>query len=64
MPIIVCQSNKKKGIKYGKSGKCYVGKNARQKAITQMKAIKASQSRRIKVKGNSKRRSTVRRRLD
>ena len=38
----------KKGYKYGDSGKCYTGKNAKKKAGKQGRAIKASQSRRGK----------------
>lgn len=45
MPIKRCQSDKQKGYKYGDSGHCYTGAGALDKAMTQMKAIKASQSR-------------------
>lgn len=50
MPIIKCKSKKKKGYKFGTSGKCYTGKNAKKKAKRQGRAIKASQSRRKKKK--------------
>lgn len=43
MPIQKCTSNGKSGQKYGQSGKCYTGSNAKSKAIKQMKAIKANQ---------------------
>lgn len=43
MPIKKCQSNKKKGYKYGDSGKCYTGKGSRKKAIKQGQAIKISE---------------------
>ena len=33
---------KKKGYKLGKSGKCYIGKGAKDKALKQGSAIKAS----------------------
>ena len=38
----------RKGWKFGKSGKCYLGTGAKEKAKKQMRAIKASQSRRKK----------------
>ena len=40
-----CKIGKSKGYKWGKSGKCY---RSRKKALKQMRAIKASQSRRGK----------------
>lgn len=43
MPIKKCQKDKKKGYKFGDSGKCYTGKNARKKAIKRGQAIKISQ---------------------
>lgn len=46
MPILPCTSKGKRGKKYGKGGHCYTGKNARSRALKQMRAIKASQSRR------------------
>ena len=46
MPIMPCTSNGKSGKKYGKSGHCYTGKTAKSRALKQMRAIKASQSRR------------------
>lgn len=45
MPIKKCSSGGKSGKKYGDSGKCYTGKSANSKALKQMKAIKANQSR-------------------
>ncbi len=48
MPLKPCQSKGKSGTKYGDSGKCYTGKGGKAKAIEQMKAIKASQSRKRK----------------
>lgn len=44
MPIKRCQKNSKKGYKWGSEGKCYVGPGAKEKALKQMRAIKASQS--------------------
>lgn len=46
-PIRECSSNGKAGVSYGNQ-KCYVGKNARSKAIKQMKAIKASEAKKKK----------------
>lgn len=48
MPVKKCIKDKKKGHKYGDSGKCYIGSNSRTKATKQGQAIKASQSRRKK----------------
>jgi SPP1 gp7 family putative phage head morphogenesis protein len=45
MPLQQCQSNNKTGWKWGTSGKCFVGNNARQMAVAQGRAIKASQPR-------------------
>lgn len=39
MPIMSCQINGQSGYKYGKSGKCYIGKNAKQMAVKQAIAI-------------------------
>ena len=39
------------GVKWGKHGKLYKGKDAKKKAEKQMKAIKASQARRKKKNG-------------
>lgn len=44
MPVQECQEGGKSGWKYGKGGKCYVGKDAKKKAAEQGQAIKASQS--------------------
>lgn len=35
MPVGPCQSKKKKGYKYGDSGKCYTGSGAKKKAAKQ-----------------------------
>lgn len=53
MPIKKCQSNSKKGFKYGDSGKCYTGPNAKEMAVKQAVAIKISQGT-IKVKSRKK----------
>lgn len=45
MPIKSCGGG---GKKYGEKGKCYKGKGAKAKAERQMRAIKASQSRKGK----------------
>lgn len=39
MPLTRCTKNGKKGWKWGESGKCYIGKNAKENAIKQMLAI-------------------------
>lgn len=39
MPIERCQSEGKSGYRWGKSGKCYVGPGAREKAAEQGRAI-------------------------
>jgi hypothetical protein len=46
MPVNRCQSNKKKGYKWGKSGKCYTGQRARSKAKKQGVAITISKIKR------------------
>jgi hypothetical protein len=48
MPIKRCQRDNKKGYKWGSSGKCYVGPEAKEKALKQMRAIKSSQSKKRK----------------
>lgn len=45
MPIVPCKRGGKSGFKYGESGKCYTGKDAKAKAAKQAAAIKASQAR-------------------
>ena len=45
MPLIRCGKGRK-GWKYGKSGKCYFGKGAKQKAQKQGRAIALSKARR------------------
>lgn len=47
MPIKRCQKDGAKGYKYGESGTCY---KSRSKALEQMRAIKASQSRKKRSK--------------
>jgi len=44
MPLMKCTKDGKSGWKYGKSGTCYTGKGAREKALKQMRAIKANQN--------------------
>ena len=44
MPIKRCQKDKKKGYKFGDSGKCYTDKKAKEKAKRQGRAIKRNQS--------------------
>lgn len=39
MPFMKCQKNNKSGWKYGAGGHCYTGKQARQQAGLQAKAI-------------------------
>lgn len=46
MPLTQCQSNNQPGWKFGATGKCFIGNNARQMAVAQGRAIKASQPRR------------------
>lgn len=45
MPVKRCQKDGKKGYKWGDSGTCYTGPDARQKALAQGRAIEASKSR-------------------
>ena len=42
MPVQRCQSKGKKGYKWGKSGKCYTGPQAKIKATKQGRAVRAS----------------------
>jgi hypothetical protein len=51
MPIQSCSSEGKSGHRFGKSGKCYTGKNSKSKARKQGVAIKISQA---KNKGKKK----------
>lgn len=44
MPVQKCTKNGESGYRFGKSGTCYTGPNAKQKAIEQGKAIKSQQS--------------------
>ncbi|MEM3063129.1 MAG: hypothetical protein QW303_06280, partial [Nitrososphaerota archaeon] len=39
MPIKPCQYKGQKGYKWGDSGKCYTGPNAKEKALKQGRAI-------------------------
>lgn len=39
MPVKKCQNEGKAGMKYGDIGKCYIGKDAKQKAAKQGRAI-------------------------
>jgi hypothetical protein len=39
MPVHSCKVGKKSGFQWGKSGKCYTGKNAKKKAIKQGLAV-------------------------
>lgn len=48
MPVKQCSKNKKKGFKYGDSGKCYTGTGARARARKQGRAVQASKMRRKK----------------
>lgn len=43
MPIKRCQHSGMKGYKFGDKGKCYTGKENKDKALKQSRAIKASQ---------------------
>lgn len=42
MPVQRCQKNGRRGYKWGKSGTCYVGRGAKDKAERQGRAIRAS----------------------
>lgn len=44
MPIKKCSVDGKSGYKYGDSGHCYTGPNAKEKALLQMRAIKSNSS--------------------
>jgi hypothetical protein len=48
MPLKRCKVGGKWGWKYGDSGKCYTGPDARKKAEKQAAAIKISQNKRGK----------------
>ena len=48
MPIQKCRKKGKSGWKFGKTGFCYTGKNALEKAKRQGRAIKRSQMMRRK----------------
>lgn len=45
MPIRKCQANKKSGYKYGDTGKCYAGSEAKDKSDKQGKAIEVNKKR-------------------
>jgi hypothetical protein len=49
MPVKKCQSKGKTGWKYGDTGKCYTGKDAKKKAIKQGLAVAQSQGRKPKL---------------
>ena len=51
MPIMRCTKNGVKGWKYGESGHCYTGANAKKKAAIQGAAIERSQKKRGKKVG-------------
>lgn len=42
MPLKKCTINGKSGWKWGDSGKCYTGKDGKEKAMKQARAIEAS----------------------
>ena len=46
MPLMKCQRKNRSGYKFGKSGKCYIGKGAKEKAKKQGRAIALSKARR------------------
>jgi len=48
MPIKSCKYENKEGKKWGDEGKCYVGKDAKEKAALQGRAIKASETKKSK----------------
>ncbi|MBU0959379.1 MAG: hypothetical protein KKB31_05535 [Nanoarchaeota archaeon] len=45
MPIQKCRRKNKSGWRYGDSGKCYLGPNAKEKAKKQGRAISLSKAR-------------------
>lgn len=55
MPIQRCQVDGKSGYRWGKSGKCYIGKGGRRRAIQQARAIRASQAKRRVISNESRR---------
>ena len=44
MPLVKCQKNGKQGWKFGREGKCYVGRDAKKKATEQGQAIHAEKN--------------------
>jgi len=44
MPVERCTINGKRGYRWGKSGKCYTGPDAKEKALKQGRAIKSKQN--------------------
>lgn len=54
MPIKKCKVGNRSGFKAGKRGKCYPGKQGYNKALNQMKAIKASEGRQTQKKKRRK----------
>lgn len=45
MPVQKCTKDGKSGFKYGSTGKCYMGKEAKKKAIKQGLVVARSQGR-------------------
>lgn len=45
MPLMKCRRKNKSGWKYGESGRCYLGKDAKEKAKKQGRAIVLSKAR-------------------
>lgn len=44
MPLEWCMKDGKRGWRWGKTGKCYTGDDAKKKALKQAKAIEASKN--------------------
>ena len=42
MPFKACTRNGKRGVKYGKRGKCYTGRGAKARAQRQLRAMRAN----------------------
>ena len=42
MPLMRCSENGKAGWKWGKTGKCYTGEDARSRALAQGRAIQTN----------------------
>lgn len=54
MPVKICMKNGKYGYKWGDKGQCYIGDDAKDKALKQGRAIESSKS---KARKQQKRRS-------